>query len=129
MFDDLLAHYQEDVVGSFVEYRDRRADGVAGRSRDGDANANELFVALGAPVTPGEQRGDASLVVVPPQAPVAAIEHYARDLADSLRTATPMHLTVLILAFDGGTVARMPTTSASLEGIACVHARSTIAVG
>lgn len=34
MFDDLTAHYDENVVTSFVEYRDRTRDGVAGRSRD-----------------------------------------------------------------------------------------------
>lgn len=34
MFDDLAAYYHENVVSSFVEYRDICNDGVAGRSRD-----------------------------------------------------------------------------------------------
>ncbi|HMV11764.1 MAG TPA: hypothetical protein PKD88_11580 [Nitrosomonas sp.] len=34
MFDDLAAYYHENVVSSFVEYRDVCNDGVAGRSRD-----------------------------------------------------------------------------------------------
>ena len=34
MFDDLAAYYHENVVASFVEYRDICNDGVAGRSRD-----------------------------------------------------------------------------------------------
>lgn len=34
MFDDLAAYYHENVVASFVEYRDICNDGTAGRSRD-----------------------------------------------------------------------------------------------
>lgn len=34
MFDDLAAYYHENVVSSFVEYRDICNDGIAGRSRD-----------------------------------------------------------------------------------------------
>lgn len=34
MFDDLTAYYHENVVSSFIEYRDICNDGVAGRSRD-----------------------------------------------------------------------------------------------
>lgn len=34
MFDDLAAYYHENVVSSFVAYRDISKDGVAGRSRD-----------------------------------------------------------------------------------------------
>ncbi len=34
MFDDLAAYYHENVVSSFVAYRDGSKDGVAGRSRD-----------------------------------------------------------------------------------------------
>lgn len=34
MFDDLAAYYHENVVSSFIEYRDICNDGVAGRSRD-----------------------------------------------------------------------------------------------
>jgi hypothetical protein len=34
MFDDLAAYYQENVVSSFVEYRDVCNNGVAGQSRD-----------------------------------------------------------------------------------------------
>jgi hypothetical protein len=34
MFDDLAAYYHENVVSSFVAYRDVSNDGVAGRSRD-----------------------------------------------------------------------------------------------
>ncbi len=34
MFDDLSAYYHENVVSSFVTYRDVSKDGVAGRSRD-----------------------------------------------------------------------------------------------
>ena len=34
MFDDLTAYYQENVVSSYIEYRDICNDGVAGRSRD-----------------------------------------------------------------------------------------------
>lgn len=34
MFDDLASYYHENVVASFVEYRDICNDGVAGRSRD-----------------------------------------------------------------------------------------------
>jgi hypothetical protein len=34
MFDDLAAYYHENVISSFVEYRDICNDGVAGRSRD-----------------------------------------------------------------------------------------------
>jgi len=34
MFDDIAAYYHENVVASFVAYRDISKDGVAGRSRD-----------------------------------------------------------------------------------------------
>jgi len=34
MFDDTLAHYRENVVDAFVEYRDLKSDGKLGRSRD-----------------------------------------------------------------------------------------------
>src|SRR5690349_14807860 len=34
MFDDLLSYYNETVVAAFVEYRDSRTDGMAGRSVD-----------------------------------------------------------------------------------------------
>jgi hypothetical protein len=34
VFDDLTAYYHENVVSSFIEYRDICNDGVAGRSRD-----------------------------------------------------------------------------------------------
>lgn len=34
MFDDLTAYYHENVVSSFIEYRDICNDGVAGQSRD-----------------------------------------------------------------------------------------------
>lgn len=34
MFDDLVAYYHENVVASYVEYRDVCSNGVAGRSRD-----------------------------------------------------------------------------------------------
>lgn len=34
MFDDLTAYYHENVVSSFIEYRDICNDGIAGRSRD-----------------------------------------------------------------------------------------------
>jgi len=34
MFDDLAAYYNENVVSSFVAYRDISKDGVAGHSRD-----------------------------------------------------------------------------------------------
>ena len=34
MFDDLAAYYHENVVSSFVAYREISSDGVAGRSRD-----------------------------------------------------------------------------------------------
>lgn len=34
MFNDLTAYYHENVVSSFIEYRDMCNDGLAGRSRD-----------------------------------------------------------------------------------------------
>jgi hypothetical protein len=34
MFDDLAAYYHEDVVSSFLAYREVRSDSVSGRSRD-----------------------------------------------------------------------------------------------
>ena len=46
MFDDLIAHYHENVVNAYIDYRETSMDGVAGRGRDlrkALAAANALF--------------------------------------------------------------------------------------